>query len=180
MCGAPTTPFISNLPAGGSFGGSFLAVVTTNGDGMKFVTSGSTGVCTVGPDGLTVHFVGLGACSLTAHVTAGATFPQADGNPQSFTVGRAVPTIPQITNLPADARVGGFFEAAVSTTGDGIRFVTSSTPGTCIAVGLTVISIRAGSCVLTAHVSAGPYFVAATGNAQSYTVNNLLGRLSPV
>ena len=35
-------------------------MVKTNGDGMKFVTSGSPGVCTVGSDGITVHYVGLG------------------------------------------------------------------------------------------------------------------------
>ena len=162
VCGGPTTPFISNLPTGGSDGGSFVAVVKTIGDGMKFVTSGSPGVCTVGGDGLTVHYVGLGVCLLSAHVTAGATYQQADGSPQTFTVGRAVPSTPIITNLPAGGRVGGSFTAAIGTNGDGIKSLTTGTPFVCTvgASGLTVRFVHVGSCSLTAHVSAGVDFSA--------------------
>ena len=135
VCGGPTTPFISNLPTGGSYGGSFVALVNTNGDGMKFVTSGSPGVCTVGSDGITVHNVGLGTCSLSAHVTAGATYEQADGNPQTFTVSPAVPSTPRITNLPVGARVGGTFTAVISTNGDGIKSLTVGTPLVCTVGG---------------------------------------------
>ena len=65
----PSTPSISNLPASGTFGGGFTATVSTTGDGAKSVTSNSTGVCTA--SGLVVSYVGVGTCSLTAHVAAG-------------------------------------------------------------------------------------------------------------
>jgi hypothetical protein len=179
VCGAPpapTTPFISNLPSGAYYGGSFLAVVQTTGDGQKFVTSASSAVCTVGADGLTVHFTGLGACVLTAHVTAGATYPQADGSPQTFAVGRASPTSPRIVNLPTEARVGDIFLAAVVTSGDGPRTVTSTTPRVCLAVRETVIFFGTGTCTLVAHVSTGAHYLAASGNPQSFTVS---GRIVP-
>ena len=174
MCGGPTTPFIGNLPTRGGYGGSFVAAVETNGDGTKFVTAGSPGVCTVGRDGLTVHYIGLGVCSLSAHVTAGATYEQSDGNPQTFTVSRGVPSTPTITNLPAGARVGGSFTAVISTNGDGIKSLTTSTPFVCTvgANGLTVRFAHVGSCSLTAHVSAGVDLLGATGNRQSFTVRH--------
>ena len=174
MCGGPTTPFISNLPTGGGYGGSFVAVVETNGDGTKFVTSASPSVCTVGGDGLTVHYIGLGVCLLSAHVTAGVTYEQADGSPQTFTVTKGLPSTPRITNLPAGARVGGSFTAVISTNGDGITSLTTGTPFVCTvgASGLAVRFAHVGSCSLTAHVSAGVDFLGATGNPQSVTVRH--------
>ena len=86
----PTTPTISNLPASGTYGGGFTATVSTTGDGTKTVTSNSTGVCTV--SGLAVSYVGVGTCSLTAHVAAGTNYTAADGSAQTFSVGKATPT----------------------------------------------------------------------------------------
>ena len=80
----PTAPVISNLPASGVIGGGFTATVSTTGDGTKSITSSTTGVCTA--SGLAVSFVGLGTCTLTAHVAAGLNYAAADGSPQSFTV----------------------------------------------------------------------------------------------
>jgi hypothetical protein len=81
-----SSPVIDDLPAGGRVGGSFVASVATTGDGNRWVTSNSPGVCTVGGDGLTVDYVGAGTCSLSAHVAAGTDFSSADGNAQTFAV----------------------------------------------------------------------------------------------
>ena len=172
VCGAPTTPFISNLPASGSYGGSFVAVVATNGDGMKFVTSGSPTVCTVGPSGLLVRYTGVGACSLTAHVSAGSIYPQADGSPQTFTVFPGVPTTPRISNVPRVPVVGGSFHAVISTDGDGTKSVTTTTPFVCVVERdrLTVMFTSSGTCSLTARVAAGAHFLGAVGTPQSFTV----------
>ncbi len=80
----PTTPVISNLPGSGVNGGGFTASVSTTGDGTTSVTSSTNGVCTA--SGLAVSYVGLGTCTLTAHVAAGPNYAAADGSPQSLTV----------------------------------------------------------------------------------------------
>jgi hypothetical protein len=85
----PTTPRISNLPASGTDGGGFTATVSTNGDGAKSVTSNSTNVCTA--SGLAVKYVGVGTCSLTAHVGAGTDYNAANGTAQTVTVNAAPP-----------------------------------------------------------------------------------------
>ena len=80
----PTTPTISNLPSGGVFGSGFTATVNTNGDGATSVTSSTPSVCA--SDGLSVSFVGVGPCTLTAQVAAGTDYSGASGDPQSFTI----------------------------------------------------------------------------------------------
>ncbi len=164
----PTTPSISNLPASGTFGGGFTASVSTTGDGATSVTSNSTGVCTV--SGLVVTYVGVGTCSLTAHVAAGTDYAAADGSAQSFSVGKATPTTPSISNLPASGTFGGGFTASVSTTGDGATSVTSNSTGVCTVSGLVVTYVGVGTCSLTAHVAAGTDYAAADGSAQSFSV----------
>ena len=96
----PTAPTISDLPSGATFGGSFVAVVGTNGDGNTLVSSTDTSVCTVGTDGLTVTYVGVGTCTLTAHVAAGTDYQAADGSAQSFSVAQANPNAPVINDIP--------------------------------------------------------------------------------
>jgi hypothetical protein len=88
VCKPPLlAPFVAPLPRHAVLHGSFVATVHTNGDGSRYVTSSTPSVCAVGSDRLTVSFVGVGTCSLTAHVTAGARYGSADGRPQSFAVG---------------------------------------------------------------------------------------------
>ncbi len=80
-----TPPTIANIPTGAvSTGGTLTPAVSTNGDGVTSVTSSTPGVCTV--SGSTVAYVGIGTCTLTAHVAAGTVYAAADGVPQSFTV----------------------------------------------------------------------------------------------
>ena len=168
--GTPTTPTITNIPASPVFNVGFMASVSTNGDGTKSVTSSTPSVCTVGPDNLTVGFVGVGTCTLTAHVSAGTNYGSADGTAQSFTVGQGTPTTPTITNIPASPTFGSQFVASVSTNGDGALSVTSSTPSVCTVGhgGLTVTFAGVGFCTLTAQVSAGVDYLAGIGNPQSF------------
>jgi hypothetical protein len=63
------------------------ATVSTNGDGIKSVTSNSTSVCTA--SGLSISYVGVGTCSLTAHVGDGTDYTSADGTAQTFSIGLA-------------------------------------------------------------------------------------------
>jgi len=97
----PTTPTVTNVPTTAVVGGSFKAAVNTNGDGVSSVTSNSTPVCTVGTDGLTVHYVTAGTCSLTAQVTAGTLYLAASGSAQTFTVSSVTPPTPPTPPTPA-------------------------------------------------------------------------------
>ena len=169
---APTTPSVTNPPGGAVFGGSFTAAVSTSGDGTKLVASSTTTICTVGADGLTVSFVAPGTCTLTALVSQGADYLAATGTAQSFSVARATPSTPSVSNLPVAAVAGGSFTAAVSTSGDGTKSVASSTTTICTvgADGLTVSFVAPGTCTLTALVSQGADYFAATGTAQSFSI----------
>jgi hypothetical protein len=82
--GKPTAPKITNLPTSAAVGGGFTATVSTNGDGVKSVTSNSTTICTV--SGLNVSFIHAGSCSLTAHVAQGTNYVASTGTRQTFAV----------------------------------------------------------------------------------------------
>jgi hypothetical protein len=79
-----STPTITNLPTNALFGGSFTPAVSTTGDGAISVISNTTSVCTVVNH--VVMYVGVGSCSLTASVAAGADYAGATGVAQRFTI----------------------------------------------------------------------------------------------
>ena len=87
--GSASPPIITNIPGSATEFGSFTAAVSTTGDGTGSITSSTDGVCTVGPDGLTVTFVGFGTCTLTASVGQGSNYLGGTGPPQTFTVNPA-------------------------------------------------------------------------------------------
>lgn len=100
-----STPVITNLPTGAAVGGSFTATVDTTGDGTRSVSSSTPTVCTA--SGLTVTYVGVGTCTLTAAVTAGTHLGAAAGSPQSFQLSMSPATTtattpPSSTQLLAD------------------------------------------------------------------------------
>jgi len=167
----PTAPMITNLPASGTYSGGFTATVSTTGDGTTSVTSNTPAVCTA--SGLTVSYVGVGTCSLTAQVAAGTDYLARSGSAQSFTVGRAVPSTPTITNIPSPANEFFGFTAIVGTNGDGTKSVTSNTPGVCSVGtnGLTVTFVGFGTCSLTPSVAQGSDYFGATGSPQTFPVN---------
>ena len=164
----PTMITISNLPVSGTNGGGFTAAVSTDGDGVTSVTSSTPSVCTA--SGLIVTYVGVGTCSLNAQVAAGTNYTAATGTAQTIPVGKKTPTMITISNLPVSGTNGGGFTATVSTDGDGVTSVTSSTPSVCTASGLTVTYVGVGTCSLNAQVAAGTNYTAATGTAQTIPV----------
>ena len=166
-----TAPTITNLPTSGTFGGGFTAIVSTDGDGTTSVTSSTPGVCTT--RGLSVSYVGVGTCSLTVQVAAGPNYLGGSAAAPSFTVGRADPSNPTITNTPSPANEFFGFTAVISTTGDGTTSVTSNTPAVCSvgSNGLTVTFVGFGSCSLTPSVSQGTNYLGGSGSPQIFTVN---------
>jgi YVTN family beta-propeller protein len=117
----PTSPTLTNAPTPSEFGASFVAQVTTSSDGTSSVTSSTPSVCTVGNDGLTVSFVGVGTCTLTPQVAATSSYAAATGAPQSFPISALAPTVsyapaplpygaaPTAAQLDATASVPGSF-----------------------------------------------------------------------
>jgi hypothetical protein len=174
---ATPTVSITNLPTSGSYGGSFQPTFTTNGDGTAFsVTSTSPTVCSVDNTApITVNYIGLGSCDLTANVAAGTNYGAASDPQAPFTIGQATPTV-SITNLPTSGSYGGSFQPTFTTNGDGTAFsVTSNTPGVCTSSGLLVTYVGVGVCSLNAQVADGLNYVAGSGAAQTFTV----GRATP-
>jgi hypothetical protein len=168
---SPGTPIISNLPAAASWGpgGGFTASVTgAASDGAQSVTSGTPTVCTA--SGLTVTYASAGLCTLTAQTAATTNFPAGSGSPQSFTIAQATPITPTITNLPASGVFGQNFTAKVTTSGDGVPSVKSTTPGVCSTNGLVVTYVGVGTCALNAELAASVNYVAAAGVSQTFTV----------
>jgi hypothetical protein len=164
----PSTPVISNLPASGIYAGGLTAAVATNGDGVLSVTSNATAVCTA--SGLSVAYVGVGTCSLTAHVAAGSNYGAADGSPQTFLINQASPSTPTIDDLPLAGAYRGGFTASVGTDGDGSTSVVSNAPSVCTVSGLAVSYVGIGECSLTADVAAGTDYSAGSGKPQSFRV----------
>ena len=123
--------------------------------------------------GSTVSYVGVGTCTLMAHVAAGTNYTAADGSNQDVSIAQATPTTPTITNLPASGITGDTYIAVVNTSGDGTTSVTSSTPGVCTATGLTVTFNSSGSCAVTPLVGTGTNFTSANGSPANITVYDL-------
>ncbi len=98
---ASVRPSINDLPASGTYNGSFTPTVTTGGDGTPSVTSNSPSVCTVDGSGK-VTFVGLGPVA-DAHVAAGTNTPQPTGLPRRLRSGRHLRRSPA---LPDPGAVG--------------------------------------------------------------------------
>jgi len=112
---SPSAPTITNIPGSdvAIFGGSFVPSVNTSGDGTKSVTSSTASICTVSSG--TVNFVGVGTCTLTAHVAVGTNYGSADGTPQSFDIS---PQPQGITSADsASAKVHTSFSFLVTTSG---------------------------------------------------------------
>jgi hypothetical protein len=156
----PTTPSISNLPASGTDGGGFTAAVSTTGDGATSVTSNSTSVCTV--SGSVVSYVGVGTCSLTAHVAAGTNYSGADGTAQTFSVIPSVPPPPAGSTSSAsavsDSPTGTATATNVQTT------VTGSGVG-----GLTVAQYASNPGPSPSFQASGQYFDVALSAGSSFS-----------
>ena len=164
---AGVRPSINNLPGGGTYNGSFTPTVTADGDGLTSVTSNSPSVCTVDGSGK-VTYVGLGTCSLTAHVAAGTNYAAADGTPQTVAVVQASQTITGFaltsgavgttSNLSAAGATGG---------GSGMPIVYSVDPTTTNAAcslgvdGVTLSFNFIGSCVIDANQAGSTDYTAA-------------------
>jgi fibronectin type 3 domain-containing protein len=147
---------INDIPSNAMYGGSFTPTLTYAGNGTTWVTSGTTGVCTVNAVSGLVSFVNGGSCSLTASATATANYASATGGAQTFTVANPLPVINSMS--PAINNVGG---AAFTLTVNGSEYI----PGSIVFWGTLALPTQYVSATqLTASVSAADIAVAGTMN----------------
>ncbi len=184
----PTTPTISNLPSSATYGGGFTASVSTNGDGTTSVTSSTSSVCTA--SGLSVSYVGVGPCTLTAHVAAGTDYGAADGSAQSFSVGQAQSTV-SLGSSASGAVVSGqhvTFTATVgpvapaSSTPPGTVTFSFSAAGTACSSGSNSVTLSGGvaTCTVSAGASASPLKVSASYAGSTDFASSVASQFSKV
>jgi hypothetical protein len=105
-----------------------------------------------------------------AHAAEGTDYLPAIGNPQSFAIAKATPTI-SISNIPIGAVYDDILSPVYAYTGAGKASATSDTPGTCtVGKNGRVSFVGVGTCTLVAHATATANYEAATGSPQSFTI----------
>ena len=139
----PTNPSITNLPGSGTFNDSFTPVVSTTGDGSTSVTSSTTSVCTVTAG--TVNYIGVGTCTLVAHVAEGSNYASAEGVGQIFIVSAVAPSVPgQPVLTDKHGSILATWSAATSTGGAAVTYAVAVRTGSgypvIVARGLTSTS----------------------------------------
>jgi hypothetical protein len=83
-----------------------------------------------------------------------------------------------ISNIPANAFVGGSFVPAFNYAGDGATSVTSATPARCTVSGGTVTFIHRGNCILVAHAAGTATFDASDGSPQTFVIGRRTATIS--
>jgi len=181
----PTAPTISNLPSTGTYGDSFTPVVSTTGDGTKSVTSSSGSVCIVTAG--VVNYVGVGTCTLRAHVTVGMVYAAGEGADNSFLVKQATTqtTIKStVTSLNFGAEQSATFTVTVTpqfagTTPSGTVRLLQGGNLVCslslfngsAACSPSPTALSAGSVPLVARYGGDPNFTASSSTALAMSVS---------
>jgi hypothetical protein len=128
------------------------------------------GLCTLNGNQLTAKS-GTGSCQVTATMAGNGSYgPVTSAPANTVTLAQASSTI-SISDTPASALYGGSFTPTYSYFGNGTPMVTSSTTSVCKVSGTQVSFVGVGTCTLTASAAATTNYLAATGSAQSFTVD---------
>jgi streptogramin lyase len=170
--------------AGTSLGNWYPSAMSVDAAGNLYVTSpAKNSIYKFSPDGtITSVLSGFQSYGIAVDGAGGSMvftnggYDGADYYADSVVrvTGLLTPPVPQVSNLPANAAVGGAFTPVVSSSSDGMKTVTSSTPSTCVVQpGTGVVHLVAfGTCTLVAGSSEGIDFAAATGAPQSFVVHH--------
>ena len=169
-----TINFGSVPPGGAVVGGVDYVVVATASSGLPvdvWATSDSAGVCTV--VGTTVHFDGVGTCTIRVSQPGDANYQTAPLVQQSFSVGFILQTISFSSTPPAGAVVGFSTYSVAATATSGLPVVFSADPasaGVCTVSGSTVTPVGAGTCIIDANQFGDDSHQAAPEVQQSFAV----------
>jgi sugar lactone lactonase YvrE len=172
--GSQAVTFSSAVPGSPVYTGSnnqtyVVAASASSGLPVVLLVDGSsTSGCVISGSAVS-YGAGTGTCIIDADQAGDADYNPAQAQ-QSFVVGRAVPAVSVSDIPPPEAVYGGSFIPTVNTDSAGSISVSSSTPSVCAVNGTTVSFTGVGTCTLAAIVGAEAGYSAATGPAQSFTV----------
>ena len=157
---------------GGS--GTLSATGGASGNPVTF-TSATTGVCTIGADGVTVTGVGMGTCTIEADQAGTSTYGAATTATQSFTVSGTATQQAITFGASPIVLVGGtgLLTATGGASGNPVTF-TSTTTGVCTVSGIngsTVTGVAAGTCTIAADQAGAGSYAAAPEVTLSFTVS---------
>ena len=172
--GDQTITFTSTAPTSAKYSGSTYTVTATGGGSGNAVTftidSTATSVCSVTAG--VVSFTGVGTCVINANQAGGANYLAASQVQQSFSVGKATPTL-AFTSSASSPKVNTTYTPVASSASTGAVTYTidaSSTSGACsISAGVVSFS-TVGTCVINANQVTDTNYIAATQVQQSITV----------
>ena len=141
-----STPTVANIPPSGIFGGSFTPIVAGSGLGSTSVTSSTPSVCRTVLSA--VDFVGVGTCTLTAHMAAGLYNGAENGSGQSFDIGPDSTTTSLSTNVFGQlyGHEGATTFTVTVQTGNGELVPTNDS---------ATVDVGSASCMVTLLVSGG-------------------------
>ena len=169
-----TVNFGSVPPGGAVVGGTPYVIVAIASSGLPvdvWATSDSAGVCSV--VGTTVHFDGIGTCTIRARQPGDASYQSSPLAQQSFSVGLILQTISFSSTPPVGAVVGLTTYTVTATATSGLPVVFSADPasaGVCTVSGSTVTPVGAGTCVIAANQFGDGSHQAAPEVQQSFSV----------
>ena len=182
---APGSVGISNLPAGGSVGGSFTPEYTKSGDGTASTLSNSTSVCTV-TSGV-VNYIAAGTCLLQASVTEGTNYLADTGSDQGFDVSLVTPTFAFDLSALSEKTYGdGNFSvashAATNSTGPVTFALGTGSVGCSVTsagmVTVTGVALDPIHCVLAATLAAHGSYAGAGPIEESFNIMKAPGSVS--
>ena len=171
---AQAITFTSTAPTNAKYSGSTYTVTATGGGSGNAVTftidSTATSICSISSG--VVSFTGVGTCVINANQATNTNYLAAPQVQQSFSVGKATPTL-AFTSTVSSPKVNTTYTPVASSASTGAVTYTidaSSTSGACnISAGVVSFS-AVGTCVINANQVTDTNYLAATQVQQSVTI----------
>jgi hypothetical protein len=155
-----------------------LTSTASAGGGTKSYASSTAGVCTINSGSGLVAFVSNGTCTITATITADATYASVSSTSISFTTTLAIQSITRTSTSPTTPVVNGTYRPAATATSELTVAITiaAGSSGICsISTGLVTFNAT-GSCVIHYNQTGNTNYAAATLVSEPLSI----GQATPV
>lgn len=152
-----------------SAGGVGLVASATSGLTVSFA-SNTLSTCTV--SGTIAIFLSTGQCSITAIQPGNASYSAAPPVTRTFSINSAVQSQSITFNSIANQNVGATINTNATASSNLAVTLISNTQSVCTVSGVSVTTIAAGTCSITASQPGNAQFSAAASVTQTFTVSN--------